>query len=199
MKKIILASSSPRRKALLEQVGIPFEVVESNVDEKIDVENSPYEWVKAISAKKARAVARLIEEDAVIIGADTIITDLGKILEKPKDRRDACHMLHSLQGKTHTVYTGLTVINKDNGDVVESNYVAATDVTMRSLSDQEIETYVNTAEPFDKAGGYAIQGKGSILVESIHGDYYTVVGLPLTLLYTALKEFGIHIMDYWHS
>ncbi len=197
MKKIILASGSPRRKELLEQIGLPFEVIVSNVDEKIDVEHSPYEWVKAISSKKANEVANMVDGPAIIIGADTIITELGNIMEKPADQIDAFQMLKRLQGRKHSVYTGLTVIFKDDIETVEENYVDATDVYMHNLSDDEIKKYIDSGEPFDKAGGYAIQGRGAILIDTIYGDYYTVVGLPLTILNNCLKKHGVNVMDYW--
>lgn len=197
MKKIILASKSPRRKELLEKANLPFQIIESNVIEQVDVENSPYEWVKAISAKKARAVSKMMAEPCIIIGADTIVTDLGKILQKPTDKNDACKMLKDLQGHKHTVYTGMTLIFKDEDKEEELNFVDATDVFMKSLTDYEILKYVETEEPFDKAGSYAIQGKGALLIEKIYGDYNTVVGLPLTILYDALKLHEINIMDYW--
>ena len=198
MKKIILASASARRRQILENIGIPFEVIESNADEYVEVENSPYEWVKTLSARKARTVAETISEPCVVIGADTVVTELGKIMEKPKDVIDAFNMLKGLQGRKHTVYTGMTLIFKDEGGVTEENYVEATDVYMHELSDDEIKKYLETKEPFDKAGGYAIQGKGALLIDSIYGDYYTVVGLPVTVLFKALKDHGIHLMDYWN-
>lgn len=201
MKKIILASSSSRRKMLLENIGIPFEVmintVEDNPASKDDMLNSPYEWVKHLSSKKAREVADKVEDEAVIIGADTIITDLGKIMEKPADVIDAFQMLKRLQGRKHTVYTGMTLIFKDTHGFTEENYVEATDVYIHSLSDEEIKKYIATKESFDKAGGYAIQGKGTLLIDTIYGDYNTVVGLPLTTLYRALKPHGIDLMDFW--
>ncbi len=198
MKKIILASASARRRQILENIGIPFEVIQSNADEYVEVENSPYEWVKTLSARKARTVAETVSEPCVIIGADTVVTELGKIMEKPKDVIDAFNMLKSLQGRKHTVYTGMSLIFKDGAGVTEENYVEATDVYMHELSDDEIKKYLETKEPFDKAGGYAIQGKGALLIDSIYGDYYTVVGLPVTVLFKALKEHGIHLMDYWN-
>lgn len=199
MKRIILASSSPRRKKILETIGLPFEVIKSDVDERVDLENSPYEWVKAVSLKKAVAVSKQVEGEAIIIAADTIVTDLGRILNKPADRDDAVKMLKSLQGKKHCVYTGVTIIFKDENGEEVSTYVDGTDVYMRSLTDKEINDYVDTGEPFDKAGAYAIQGKGSLLVESISGDYYTVVGLPVYILQQAFSQHGIDIMDYWNN
>lgn len=202
MKKIILASASTRRKALLDQIGLPVEVMNNTVEEEHQFNNdeiSPYEWVKTLSSLKAREVAEKITEPCVIIGADTIITDMGKIMEKPTDVIDAFQMLKSLQGRKHTVYTGMTVLFKDDIDVIEENYVDSTDVYMHKLTDDEIKKYLDTTEPFDKAGGYAIQGKGTILIDTIYGDFNTVVGLPLTILYKALKAHGIDVMDYWNK
>lgn len=203
MKRIILASASPRRKELLEKVGIPFEVMESsiedNIDQIADLQNSPYEWVKTLSSKKANDVATNVEGSSIIIAADTIITILGKIMEKPTDVIDAFQMLKRLQGRKHTVYTGMTIIYKDEMGITEENYVDATDVYMHELTDEEIKQYIDTHESFDKAGGYAIQGKGTLLIDTIYGDYNTVVGLPLTVLYKALKAHGVNIMDFWKN
>lgn len=201
MKRIILASASSRRRMLLENIGVPFEVLENTVEEDMtDKENllcSPYEWVKMLSSKKANQVAEQVEGSAIIIGADTVITDLGKIMEKPTDVIDAFQMLKRLQGRKHTVYTGMTLIFKDELGITEENYVDATDVYIHHLTDEEIKKYIATKESFDKAGGYAIQGKGAILIDSIYGDYNTVVGLPLTILYKALKAHGVDLMDFW--
>lgn len=199
MKKLILASASPRRKALLESINIPFTVMESNIEDQYAVEGSPYEWVKYISSKKANAVVQDVPGPAVIIGADTIVTHLGRILEKPKDAIDAFQMIKSLAGKKHSVYTGMTILYKGETGVEEENFVDATDVYMHSLTDDEIKKYLDTKESFDKAGGYAIQGKGALLIDSIYGDYYTVVGLPLTILFRALKAHDIDLMDYWKN
>ena len=198
MKRIILASTSPRRQALLERLNIPFEVIGSEVDEDIAVENSPYERVKELSYLKASAVAKDIEGEAVIIGADTVVTYLGRILNKPSNRVEAVEMLKILQGKHHTVYTGLTVVYKDeNGNSTSETYVDGTDVEFTNISDGLIEKYVDTFELSDKAGGYAIQGKASIFIECIHGNYDNVVGLPIPLLYKSLKEHGIDITSFW--
>lgn len=199
MKKIILASGSLRRKDLLNQLGIPFEVIESNVEEvEVDNEYSPYEWVKAISSKKSHAVLERVEGEVVVIGADTIVTDLGTILHRPRNKQAGIEMMEKLQGRKHTVYTGLSILYREaDGKVKEENFVDATDVYMNKLSYEEIEAYMDTDEPYDKAGGYGIQGKGALLIESIYGDYYTVVGLPLGILYKSLKENGINLMEFW--
>ena len=203
MKKFILASASERRKSLLEQIGIPFTAIESNLDEQAEIENenSPYEWVKAIASKKGHAVLSSgnLEPDTVIISADTIVTYMGKILHRPKTKEEARAMLSSISGKKHTVYTGLTLIfvGKDGQIENEENFVDATDVSMHKLTDDEIESYISTDEPYDKAGGYGIQGKGALLIDSICGDYYTVVGLPLSILYRCLRKNGINTLDFW--
>lgn len=201
MKRIILASSSERRKALLNQLGIPFEVIESNAEEvDVENENSPYEWVKAISSKKSHAVLDKVEGEAIIIAADTIVTDLGKILHRPKTKQEGIEMIEKLQGRKHTVYTGLSIIYKNaDGTIKEENFVDGTDVAMHKLTYDEIAAYMDTDEPYDKAGGYAIQGKGALLIESIYGDYYTVVGLPLGILYRALKNNGIDLIECWNQ
>ncbi len=205
MKKFILASASARRKSLLEKIGVPFTAIESNLDEQAEVENdySPYEWVKAVAAKKGHAVfdKTNVEPDTVIISADTIVTDMGKILHRPKTKDEAREMLSSISGKKHTVYTGLTLIfvGADGKIENEESFVDATDVYMHKLTDDEIEAYISTDEPYDKAGGYGIQGKGALLIESIYGDYYTVVGLPLAILYRGLKRNGVDILDFWKN
>jgi septum formation protein len=192
MKKIVLASSSPRRELLLKQIGLDFIVYPSNIDEKILSEKiSPKEFVLKIALEKARRVANIFNE-AIIISADTIVVLDGIILGKPKDREDAINMLKRLRGKIHQVFTGIVVwetpTNKYLVRVVKSL------VKMRDYSLEEIINYVNTGEPFDKAGAYGIQGKGALLVEKIEGDYYNIVGLPLASLNLLLKKFGIKLL-----
>jgi septum formation protein len=192
MKKIVLASSSPRRELLLKQIGLDFIVYPSNIDEKILSEKiSPKEFVLKIALEKARRVANIFNE-AIIISADTIVVLDGIILGKPKDREDAINMLKRLRGKIHQVFTGIVVwetpTNKYLVRVVKSL------VKMRDYSLEEIVNYVNTGEPFDKAGAYGIQGKGALLVEKIEGDYYNIVGLPLASLNLLLKKFGIKLL-----
>jgi len=198
MYKFILASASPRRKAILEKLNIPFEVMISGAEESVCLEHSPYEWVRILSVRKATAVEDSVKGPAVIIGADTIVTYLGKILNKPANEDDAFSMLRQLSGKKHTVYTGMTLIFIDkNGNREVDSYVDATEVTMAAISDEEIKSYISTGEYADKAGGYAVQGKSSIFIESIYGSYDTVVGLPTNVLYKALKDHGIDIAQYW--
>lgn len=198
MQKIILASSSPRRRQILENLSIPFEVINSEVDETIDVDNSPYEWVKTLSSKKANAVLDKVEGPAVIIGVDTVVADLGRILNKPDSKETAVKMLRQLQGRHHSVYSGMTLLFVDEkGNVEEENFVDATEVTFNKMTIEEIEMYLNTGEFTDKAGGYGIQGKASMFIDSITGSYDTVVGLPVPILYNALKRHGIQIMNFW--
>jgi len=197
-KRIILASASPRRKKLLEQIGIPFEVIESEVNEEMDIDNSPYDGVTLLSTRKAEKVLDKVEGPAIIIGADTMIAFKGKLLGKPGDDMTALDNFRRLQGKKHTVYTGVCIIDKQqDGTYKEYHIVDDTDVYMRSMSDEEILAYIGTDEHHDKAGGYAIQGKGALMIERIDGDYNTVVGLPLTKLYLQLEKIGVDIKEYW--
>lgn len=204
--EIILASNSSRRKNLLTMLNVPFSVMESGVDERVEeanymqkgVEHTPYEWVRAVAAIKAEAVGNRVEGEKIIIAADTIVTYMGKILHRPFEREEAASMLRTLSGHKHTVYTGLAVMYKDaDGKYETHTSVTATDVYMRELTDMEISNYVDTKEPYDKAGGYGIQGKGSLLIDRIDGDYFNVVGLPLVQLYKELSENGVNIMDFW--
>jgi len=204
--EIILASNSSRRKNLLTMLNVPFSVMESGVDERVEeanymqkgVEHTPYEWVRAIAAIKAEAVGNRVEGEKIIIAADTIVTYMGKILHRPFEREEAASMLRTLSGHKHTVYTGLAVMYKDaDGKYETHTSVTATDVYMRELTDMEISNYVDTKEPYDKAGGYGIQGKGSLLIDHIDGDYFNVVGLPLVQLYKELSDNGVNIMNFW--
>ena len=206
MKDIILASNSSRRKNLLEMLNVPFTVIESGVNERVEEENykeqgiehTPYEWVKAIAGIKAETVARTAGANKIIIAADTIVTYLGKIVHRPFEKEHAMQMLKMLSGHKHTVYTGLAVMYVDEEEnIVMNKMVSSTDVYMRNLTEQEIEAYVDTKEPYYKAGGYGIQAKGSLLVDHIDGDFYTVVGLPLAMLYEELRKNGVDIMDFW--
>jgi len=205
MEQIILASNSPRRKLLLEKLGLPFEIKVSGVDEDADDLRglTPSELVKVLSEKKARVVleAEKAEADAervVIIGADTIVVLDDKIIGKPEDARDAFDILNSLQGRTHTVYTGVTLIRVESGKTAEVRHIIdSADVTMRDLTNEEISAYISTGEPFDKAGAYGVQEKGMLLVEKINGDYNTVVGLPVVKVYQALIELGFDVTKVW--
>ncbi len=190
-RKIILASSSPRRKELLEKIGLQFTVDPSDFPEDRRPDLKPEGLAKYISIGKARVVAQKYT-DAIIIAADTFGVLRGRIIGKPETAEEARVMLHSLSGKSHRVITGLTVL--DSGSQKLITRVVETRVYFKQLSQSEIENYVKTREPLDKAGAYAIQGLGSIIVRKIVGDYYNVVGLPLNALAEILKEFDITIL-----
>lgn len=185
--RIILASASPRRKELLEQAGIAFEIQIGNAQECITKEE-PGEIVEELSLAKAQKVAEEVTGDAVIIGADTIVAKDREILGKPKDAADAHRMLALLQGTKHQVYTGVTLIQKKGERQIVRAFHERTDVFMSPMCDDEIEAYIATGEPFDKAGSYGIQGRAGIFVEKIEEDYYNVVGLPVSRLYHELKR-----------
>ena len=186
--KIILASQSPRRKELLERMGIQdFETISPNVDERAFHGLPPEELVRRLSAEKAAAVAGKVGEDAVVIAADTVVALEGAVLGKPADELDAFKMLSALSGVRHQVYTGVTVCR--GGEKQTAHEV--TDVTFRELSEREIEDYIATGEPMDKAGAYGIQGYGALLIQGISGDYYNVMGLPVCRLSGMLARFGV--------
>lgn len=193
--KIYLASASPRRKELLKQVGISFRVVPSTVEEKITKEK-PNEVVEELSYQKAVDVCgRLIaegKEDFVVIGADTVVSAWGKILGKPADKTDAARMLKDLQGGSHQVYTGVTLAWKyKDMSPMYAVFSECTDVTMYAMSDEEIQKYVDSGEPMDKAGAYAIQGLCAAHIQGICGDYNNVVGLPVGRLCQEMKRRGL--------
>lgn len=193
MAKFILASASPRRVELLNQVGLEFDIIPSNIEEIIDDNDSPSEIVMKLSRQKALDVAGKIsaEDKCYVIGADTIVVS-DKILGKPASVDEAFDMLKMLSGKPHKVMTGVTVIETGTKKTI-SDY-EETAVFVRELSVHEINSYISTAEPFDKAGGYGIQGMGALLVDKIDGCYFNVVGLPLTRLSKMLEKFNIHLL-----
>lgn len=188
---LVLASSSPRRRELLHTLGIPFTVQTSDVDETTALGLSPREVVEELAVRKAQVVASTLTE-GVVLGSDTIVVLEGQILGKPADEEDAFHMLSMLQGRAHTVYSGVALIDAASGRVEVSH--SHTQVRIRTLSQTEIESYIATREPMDKAGSYAIQGIGATIVEGITGDYFTVVGLPLCLTANMLSRFGITVL-----
>lgn len=187
MEKIILASASPRRKELLAQAGFSFEVMVSQAEEII-TKTEPGAIVEELSQVKARAVARQIQEEALIIGADTLVALDGEVLGKPKDEKEAEEMLFRLQDHTHQVYTGVTLIWKNGEKDREESFHVCTQVVFYPMSRQEIRDYIQTGEPMDKAGAYGIQGRAGVFVKEIQGDYNNVVGLPISRLYQQLKE-----------
>ena len=186
--RLILASQSPRRRELLASIGLAFEVRPSDVPEIHQPGESPEKYVARLSRDKAEAVAA-IDPDAWVIAADTTVLLGEELLEKPNDAEDAKRMLGLIAGKTHTVYTGVTLQS------VAGNWrdtrVAETEVRMLPLDGGDIAWYVSTGEPLDKAGAYAAQGIGGLFIDSIHGSYSNVVGLPLALLFQMLRRAGI--------
>ena len=192
MSKLILASASPRRKELLEQVGAIFEIIPAKGEEVITKEN-PHEVVMELALQKAKEVADGQDNEHIILGADTVVVYDNKILGKPKDKADAVRILIQLSGNTHSVYTGVAIIQKTNGTEQISNFYEETKVTMYPMSQAEIEAYVETQEPMDKAGAYGIQGQGAIYIEKIAGDYNNVVGLPIARIYQEMSKLGIDI------
>jgi septum formation protein len=185
--RIILASGSPRRSALLRQMGLEFEVIPSDVSEENVPVARPVSYAKRLAKLKARAVSKLVSE-GIIIGADTVVCLGDRIFGKPKDAAEAIGTLKLLGGKEHEVITGICVINKYSKTTVTK--AVTTKVKFRELDDKLIEWYVRTGEPMDKAGCYGIQGKGAVLVERIKGDYSNVVGLPIATLSEILEGMG---------
>jgi septum formation protein len=191
MKKLILASASPRRKALLEQIGLVFDVVPSDVPESFPAETPPRDSAGKLAVRKAAQIADCTAS-GIVIGADTVVVLDGRPLGKPEDPEQAFEMLRALSGKTHEVLTAVAVINAADGRMARGD--ECTQVLFRELSDREIRVYIASGEPMDKAGAYGIQGKGALLVRRIEGCYTNVVGLPLVRLACLLEEFGIRTL-----
>lgn len=173
--KIILASASPRRRELLAQAGFEFEVVTSDVEEVVDPSLTPDKLVMSLARQKAQAVAQN-RADCAVIGSDTVVVLDGKVLGKPRDEADAVRMLESLSGRKHEVYTGVCIAFAGETHC----FFERTSVNFCELDGEQIKAYVATGEPMDKAGAYGIQGKGCVLVEGIEGDYFNVVGFPVS-------------------
>ena len=184
MSQIILASASPRRRELMELAGYDFEVICADIVEVVPENVQPQEVVMSLALQKAQAVAAE-HKDAVVVGSDTVVALDGKILGKPHSEQEACEMLRSLSGRTHKVFTGVAIVG--GGKV--KNFFDETDVEFYPLGDDEIKKYVATGEPMDKAGSYGIQGKGSVLVKKINGDFFNVMGLPIAKLYREMSDF----------
>lgn len=191
VRPIILASASPRRQELLSNLGLEFDVEVSEVDETLDETMSAAQQVEELAERKASVVAAQ-NTRGLIIGADTLVILGGKPLGKPADREEAIQMLNSLQGRSHEVFTGLAVIDASTGQSVVTHQ--ATAVRFKPLSLEQIQRYVDTGEPYDKAGAYAVQGKASVFIDSIRGCYFNVVGLPVAKLADALRTFGVEIV-----
>jgi septum formation protein len=192
MRRIILASASPRRKEILALTGLEFEVRYSGYEEDLGISKAPRELARFLSRKKAEDVVNKYS-DAIVIAADTFIAYKNKLLGKPEGSEDAKRMLKMLSGRTHSVISGFTIIDcKSNRTISRS---VETRVHFKSLSSAEINAYVKSGEPLDKAGAYAIQGLGAVFIDKIEGDFFNVVGLPLCALTESLKKFGIKVLD----
>ena len=208
MSQMILASASPRRKELLEQIGAEFVICPAKGEEVI-TETDPSAVVMELSRQKAEEVAYGVliyneqhadlatPQDILVIGADTVVAYENQILGKPKDEEDARRMLTMLSGKTHSVYTGVTFVFIDKeGRTGEHCFFEKTDVCMYPLKEEEIDRYIQSGDPMDKAGSYVIQGRFAIHIKEIRGDYNNVVGLPVARLYQELQKLGVSIWEY---
>lgn len=198
--RLILASKSPRRREILTMLGVPFEIVSADAPEVIPPGADACAAVQAISAQKAAAAQALLQKNAgddphrIVLGADTVVAIDGEILGKPRDRAHAAQMLRRLSGRAHSVYTGLTLLQG------EKRFTGAeeTRVFFRELTEEEITAYVASGEADDKAGAYALQGKGGVFVQRAEGDFFNVIGLPVQLLYTMLQQHcGVSLAAYF--
>lgn len=187
MEPLVLASGSPRRSEILRAVGWPFEAVVPDVDETLSADEAAEDYVRRLAREKAGRVAstRLF---GLVLGADTVVVVDGSILGKPRDAADAARMLRLLSARAHEVLTGVALVRAETGRTVSG--VARTRVRFAELSDEEVERYVETGEPLDKAGAYAVQGRAAPFIESIEGEYWNVVGLPVRLVYELARDFG---------
>jgi septum formation protein len=191
-KKIILASQSPRRKWLLEQVGLEFDIIPSSFEENIEGEKFTPKLIESLAYNKALEVSERTEQEALIIGADTVVILNNQILGKPKDEKEAAQMLQKLSNNTHKVITAVAVIDKYEDKTIINHTISK--VTFKKLSEREIQDYIKTGEPMDKAGAYGIQAYGSIFVTKVEGCYNNIVGLPLNLLSEMLKSVGVYLI-----
>lgn len=191
MKKLILASQSPRRRQLLEQVGIVFDVFPSDIEEILKPGLTPLEQVEELSKQKAKAAGKKFT-NAIILAADTMVVLGNEMLGKPKDAKDAKAMLQKLSGTTHSIVTGFTLMDTDTHELATKS--TDTKIWFREISDEEIERFIEREKPFDKAGAYAIHELAAIFVKRIEGDYPGAVGLPIYTLAKELKKFGIAVL-----
>lgn len=190
-KQIVLASGSPRRKEILERMGVEFLICPAKGEETITC-SDPQEVVKELSLQKAKEVAERVEGPSLVIGSDTIVACDGEIMGKPKDEEDAFRMLKRLQGDTHMVYTGVSVIDTETDEII-LNFAEGTEVFMYPMTEEWIWSYIRTKEPMDKAGAYAIQGGCALYIRGIKGEYDNVVGFPAARFYQELLKQGIDI------
>ena len=192
MRQIILASSSPRRRELLEKAGVHFQVMPSQEEEHIE-KKEPAQIVENLSWQKAASVASKTGQDVIVIGSDTLVAYEGRVLGKPRDEEEAVETLKLLQGNTHQVYTGVTVIVRDKEEEITKTFSRRTDVTFYPVDEKEIRAYVATGDPMDKAGSYDIRGDFSVYIKESYGDYNNVVGLPVSMLFWEMKQLGIDL------
>ena len=191
--KLILASSSPRRKVLLQRLNYPFEIILPDLDESIlALDLNPQEYCISLAEMKTNDISEQYPH-ALVIGADTIVVLENQILNKPDDSAQAENMLSMLSGKTHLVYTGVCL--KSKGKNIQHTFIEVTMVTFRKLAKQDILHYINTYPPFDKSGSYGIQDWSAVFVKNIHGCYDNVAGFPLSKFYQELKNLGIYLLD----
>jgi septum formation protein len=196
IRTIILASGSPRRREILEKTGLKFKVDKSNYKEKLNPGLKPHDLARFLSSEKARHVAYRYR-NALVIAADTIVVLKGRLFGKPRNKEQAREMLKILSGKAHSVITGFTII--DTATKKELTTSVESKVFFKRLSVNEIEAYIRSGEPLDKAGAYAVQGLGAVLIKRIEGDFFNVMGLPSHALTRSLKKFGIKVLNHLSS
>lgn len=194
MRKIVLASSSPRRKELLEKTGLQFIVDPGDYEEDMTMKLKPIELAKTLSRGKAESVAKR-HKNAIIIGADTFIAYKNEVMGKPYTPPRAIARLKQLSGKTHSVITGFTIIDTRSGKSISR--AIESKVKLRKMTPREISAYVKTGEPLERAAGYAIQELGSVFIEKVDGDFFSVIGLPVYELVKELKRFGVDVVEQW--
>lgn len=191
MKKLILASQSPRRKQLLEQIGLTFEVFPSDIEEVLDPSLTPLKQVESLSRQKAIAVSKKFK-NAIILAADTMVAFDGEVYGKPKDAKDAARMLEKFSGTKHSIVTGFTLFDTETQKMITKS--TETRIWFRKISQKEIASFIEKEKPFDKAGAYAIHELAAIFVEKIEGDYMGAVGLSVYHVAKELKKFGINVL-----
>lgn len=191
-RKIVLASKSPRRRDLLRQIGLEnFEIRESEYQEDMSAKNDPFELVKFLALEKTKDVARHYD-DAIIIGGDSIVAFEEKFIGKPKDEEDARSMLRSFSGKQIVAISGFAIIDTKSGETASDSGSAK--VTFKKLSEEEIDNYVATGEPLEMAGAFGLMNRAAVFAESVNGDFYSIIGLPVNKVYLELKKMGVNVL-----